>query len=71
VEDIIANAMNDLKAEPQTSSEQCFLSGKVSGRGALLCKGTDLKGIYSISYKRKILFIDKFWEPFEHTSYII
>jgi hypothetical protein len=71
VEDIITNAMNNLKAERLTSLEQCFLSGKGSGRGALLCKGTDLKGIYSVSYKRNILFIDKFWDSFEHTSCII
>jgi hypothetical protein len=45
VEGIIINAMNDLKAIPQTSLNSASKSGKGSGRGALLGKGTILKGI--------------------------
>jgi hypothetical protein len=45
VEDIITNATNNFKTIPQTSFEQCFQIGNVRGRGAVLCKGTVLKGI--------------------------
>jgi hypothetical protein len=45
VKDIVTNVMNGLKTIPLTFFEEFFQSGKGDGRGALLHKGTVLKGI--------------------------
>lgn len=45
VENIITNATDGFKAIPQTSFEHCFQNGNVSGRVAVMCKGTVLKEI--------------------------
>jgi hypothetical protein len=69
-EDIITNVRNDLKEYHIHSSNSTSKIGIGSGRGALLVKGTILKGIifHKVLAEKEIIY-RQIWGTSEHISY--